>query len=40
MIYCLKINLNNILACGRGIKLINRKKKLKKNVNYLVSEYI
>ena len=31
---------NFILACGRGIKLINNKKKLKKNPNYLVSEYI
>ena len=29
-----------ILACGRGIKLINNKKKLKKNPNYLISEYI
>jgi tubulin polyglutamylase TTLL4 len=29
-----------IIACGRGIKLINKKKKLKKNPNYLISEYI
>lgn len=27
-------------ACGRGIKLISKKTKLKKKVNYLVSEYI
>ena len=31
---------NFILACGSVIKLINNKKKLKKNPNYLVSEYI
>ena len=29
-----------MIACGRGIKLINKKKKIKKNTNYLVSEYI
>jgi tubulin polyglutamylase TTLL4 len=28
------------LACGRGIKLINKSYKLKKNNNYLISEYI
>ena len=27
-------------ACGRGIKLINKRSKLKKKTNYLVSEYI
>lgn len=27
-------------ACGRGIKVISKKTKLKKKVNYLVSEYI
>jgi len=27
-------------ACGRGIRLINKRTKLKKSVNYLVSEYI
>jgi len=29
-----------IQACGRGIKLINKKQKINKNKNYLVSEYI
>ena len=27
-------------ACGRGIKLINKKTKLKKKINYLTQEYI
>lgn len=27
-------------ACGRGIKLISKKTKIKKKVNYLISEYI
>jgi len=29
-----------ILACGKGIKLINKKNKIIKNNNYLISEYI
>ena len=34
------ISLLHKLACGRGIKMISKNSKIKKNKNYLVQEYL